>query len=368
MTARFVSVLLIYFLFITSCDRSDEPAVESRVLPSQPILEISLSIGEEMGDSCYVFGNITDACITPEGHILVLDGITNRITAYDDSGQFLYRAGGSGEGPGEFLQPFCLTSLSNGRVLVSDPGLTRVTLFNSDLTVDTIITGFIPWSPERISPGADGTFIGSFRTFDRENSMYGHLLAQWKNSPVQVREYYKQEEPFNRERLRESTESTQIVFTSDFNGRVYMSPYSYSEFSVQVFDEMGNTLYSIEEERDPCPRPVEEIEEERERMRRQLQNEGAPPEMQWDPSEYRCLIPLTGLGVDSDERLWVRDGRELLPVFDVYSEGEHLFRITLEEAVADIENLRVKVTQRKILAWSPDPEFYPQLHVLTLSE
>lgn len=362
------SLLSFLLILITSCkeggDSSDELA-ESSV---QPRLEIVLSLGEEIGDSCYVFGDITDACITLDGNIWVLDGITNKITVYDFSGNFLFRAGGIGEGPGEFQHPFCLTSLSDARVLVSDPPLTRATFFNTDLMVDTIISGFIPWSPDRTAPCADGSFTGCLRTFDRENSMYGHLLALWDHSPQPEREYYRRECPFNRERLRESTEESQIVFTSDFQGRVYVTAYSYSNFSIEVFDSTGNLLYSIEEEREPAQKPLEEIENEREAMRRQLQSEDAPPDMQWNPAEFRCMIPLRGLGVDAQERLWVRDGRESLPVFDVYTDGELLFRTSLDGSVEDIENLRVKVTQRGILAWPTDPECYPQLHILTVVE
>jgi len=363
------SLLSFLLILITSCKEGVEPSddeLEESFVP--PVLEVVLSIGEEMGDSCYVFGDITDACITAEGNIWVLDGVTNKITAYDFSGNFLYRAGGSGEGPGEFQHPFCLTSLSDERVLVSDPALNRATFFNTDLIVDTTISGFIPWSPDRTAPGADGSYTGGLRTFDRENSMYGHLLALWDDSPQVEREYYRRECPFNRERLRESTEESQIVFTSDFQGRVYVAEYSYSNFSVVIFDPTGNLLYSIEEEREPALKPLEEIENERAAMHRQLQSEDAPPDLQWNPSEFRCMIPLRGLGVDARERLWVRDGRESLPVFDVYAEGEHLFRTSLDESVEDIENLRVKITQRGILAWPTDPECYPQLHILTVVE
>lgn len=185
---------------------------------------------------------------------------------------------------------------------------------------------------------------------------------------MQDLEYYSHTVDFNRERLRESTEESQIVFTSDFQGNVYYLPYSYTEFAVHVLDFQGNPIYTIEEDRIPRERPAEEIEEEREEVRQQLLAEGAPPEMRWDPSEYRPMVPFIGMGVDPEGRLWVRDGREEYPLFDVYAGGQHLFTVALEDPPPDADELRVKVTQRGILAWNPNPEDFPRLHILSLRE
>ena len=351
---------------VSACSSREETPVSD--IESDPSLQVSVSVGEEMGDSCYVFGDIRDACIMEDGRILVLDGVTCDISCYSPNGEFLERTGGSGEGPGEYIRPYSMISLADGRVAVSDPGMTRMTFLDSDLSVDTVISGFIPWSPERISPSSGGSYTGSYRIFNREDSMYGKLLARWSDSPFQEYEYYNRVAPFNRERLRESTEECEIVFTSDFSGNVYYSPYSYESFELTALDPEGNFLYAIEENREPRERAPEDVEREREEMMEQLQNEGAPPEMQWDPSEFRAMVPLRGMGVDDQGRLWVRDGREHYPVFDVYSAGDHLFRISLDSLPDDNENLRVKVTERGIIAWCPDPEFYPVVHVLAVTD
>lgn len=364
MLQRLLSCITVLFLLGCQSPQSDSLSA-GEVSPS---LEIRVSVGAEYGDSCYVFGSIRDACVLQDGRILVLDGITCRISCYDPDGEFLERVGGSGEGPGEYIRPFCMTALADGRVVLSDPGLTRMTFLSSDLSVDTIISGFIPWSPERVSPAADGSYTGSYRIFDRENSMYGKLIALWSDSPVQDMEYYNRLAPFNRERLRESTEECEVVFTSDFQGNVYYSPYSYQEFSVVAMDRSGEVLYTIEEDREPIARPIEDIERERSEMQEQLRNEGAPPEMQWDPSEYRAMVPLRGMGVDSEGRLWVRDGREESPVFDVYSLGEHMFRTALDCEELQGLDLRVKVHENGIVAWEPDPEIFPVLYVLEVEQ
>lgn len=337
------------------------PVAEAAV----PALRSVVSIGMEMGDSCYVFGDIRDACVMEDGTILVLDSYDNSIMVYDPRGNFLRKTGGQGEGPGEYGSPFGMVALEDGRILVSDAMLSRVTFLDPDLTVSEIVGGFIPWAPERISPASGSTFIGSHRTFDRSNNLYGHLVALWSDSPEPDMEYYRREGNFNRERLRESTEATQVVFTSDFDGRVYIAPYSTSEYRIEVFDSTGVRLYTISEERDPRDRPLEEMEEETQRMREQLEREGAP-EMAWNPAEEYNMIPLRGMGTDREGRLWVRDGRSPVPLFSVYSGEEHLFDVQLDDPSVPFEELRVKVTPRGILAWQGDPETYPELFLLEL--
>lgn len=330
-----------------------------------PALRSVVSIGMEMGDSSYVFGDIRDACVMEDGTILVLDSYDNGIMVYDPLGTFLRKTGGQGEGPGEYGNPFGMAALEDGRVIVSDAMLSRVTFLSGDLTVSEIVGGFIPWAPERISPASGSTFIGSHRTFDRNNNLYGHLVALWSDAPEPDTEYYRREGNFNRERLRESTEATLVVFTSDFDGRVYIAPYSTSEYSIDVFDSTGVLLYTISEEREPRDRPLEELEEERQRMREQLEREGAP-EMEWNPAGQYNMIPLRGMGIDPEGRLWVRDGRSTVPLFSVYSGGEHLFDVQLDDPSVPAEELRVKVTPRGILAWQGDPETYPELFLLEL--
>ncbi len=61
-----------------------------------------------------------------------------------------------------------------------------------------------------------------------------------------------------------------------------------------------------------------------------------------------------------------RPGR--VPLFDVYAGGQHLFTVALEDPPPDADELRVKVTQRGILAWNPNPEDFPRLHILSLRE
>ncbi len=325
-----------------------------------------LSIGMEQGDSCYVFGDVADACIGPDGSVYVLDGISLTVTRYAPDGSFEDRSGGPGEGPGEYGSPSGMTVLEDGRIAVSDQMLSRVTFLLPDLTVDTTVTGYSPWAPERIEAYGDGSFMGTHRTFDRERSLYGHVIAVWSDSTAPDRVVYSRVTGFSPARLRESTRATLAAFTADRDGTVFIAPVSETEFRVTALGPSGDTLYVIEEEREPRERPEEEIEEERQAMREQLGREGAPPDLQWEPAPMRSMITMAGLGADSLGRLWVRDGRETFPVFDVYAAGEHLFRAAADTAALGDGWTRVDVSPGGIVAWETDPELYPVVHVLSV--
>lgn len=359
--------MMLFPMMILSCGGSSSPEQGGPVIAdeAEPKLAPVLEIGLEMGDSCYVFGNIRDACVMQDGTILVLDSYDNTISAFDASGEFIAVTGGTGEGPGEYLRPAAMIVMEDGRVLISDVTNTRVTILEPDLTVSKTISGFVPWSPERISAASGASYTGARRIFDRANSLYGHMVALWTDSPEPEMEYYREMGDFNMERLRESTDANQVVFTSDYDGRVYLAPYSTAEYRIDVYDSTGVLLYTIAEDREPVDRPEEDIQREMEEMREQLEREGAP-EMAWNPVEQYYQIPLRGMEVDREGRLWVEDGRARVPAFSVYGEGELLFETELDSTAMPVEGLAVKVSPYGILAWEVDPETYPRVFVLVL--
>lgn len=351
-------------LLVAGC--TPHPPAEPLEGSDAPWLEVAVSIGIDAGDDRYVFGDIQDAVLTADGRILVLDMLTHHISVYGRDGVFLDRIGGPGEGPGEFRFPTSMAVLEDGGILVTDPLLSRVTVFSQDLLLEREISGFVPFPPVSVTPGRGGSFIGSHRTFDRENSLYGHRVALWEESAEPSLIYYEKHVPFIVERLRECTTETLVAFASGYDGRVYIAPVSETAYRVEAFSPDGDLLWSLEENREARARAAEDIEREREQMERQLLREGAPPELRWEPAARSSLISSSGLGLDHRNRLWVRDGRETYPVFDVYEEGAFLFRAALADSSTTGTGLQVKVTTHGILAWEPDPEEHPRLFLLEL--
>ncbi len=108
------------------------------VLDTTEVLRIGLAEGPEE----YVFGRLGGMILTADGHILVGDALANELRLFDETGQFIQKAGREGEGPGEFggvnrLRRLCgdtVAVISDPRVDILDPTLGFVRRFRPHLT------------------------------------------------------------------------------------------------------------------------------------------------------------------------------------------------------------------------------------------
>lgn len=91
-----------------------------------------VSIGKESGDSTYLFGGISALAVAPDGTIYVLDRQAMVIRAYGADGRYQRTIGRRGGGPGELSQPDGMVVLSDGRILVHDPGNGRIQVYAPD--------------------------------------------------------------------------------------------------------------------------------------------------------------------------------------------------------------------------------------------
>jgi DNA-binding beta-propeller fold protein YncE len=62
------------------------------------------------------------------GNILVVDSGNNRVQVFDRSGHYKWEFGGTGAGPGQFMNPAGIAALW-GKVIVADSGNNRVEVF-----------------------------------------------------------------------------------------------------------------------------------------------------------------------------------------------------------------------------------------------
>ncbi len=107
--------------------------VSGSVWGSDRILVPEVTIGEMEGDPEYLFGAISSLAVGPHGTIYVVDRQVPDLRAFSPDGTYLATLGRPGEGPGELKQPDGgLAVLSDGRVLVRDPGNARIQVFGPD--------------------------------------------------------------------------------------------------------------------------------------------------------------------------------------------------------------------------------------------
>ncbi len=79
-----------------------ERGLWSRDNSKQLRIEEIQSIGVYEGDDDYIFANIHDVAITPNGNLYICDWGDQCIKVYDKNGVFIRKFGREGEGPGEF--------------------------------------------------------------------------------------------------------------------------------------------------------------------------------------------------------------------------------------------------------------------------
>jgi DNA-binding beta-propeller fold protein YncE len=81
----------------------------------------------------------SDVAVGKDHLIYVLDGVNNRVVAFDEQGTFRFTFGGKGTGDGLFNAPIGLTTDSGGNVYVADTGNRRIQVFSPRGTFKSLV-------------------------------------------------------------------------------------------------------------------------------------------------------------------------------------------------------------------------------------
>lgn len=125
-----------------------------------------LSIGMLEGPEEYIFGQISSVAAAPDGSVYVLDGQVPVLRRYGPDGSFVAQIGREGGGPGEYKQPTDLAVLPDGRVVISDPGNSRVSVFSPESEA------LESW------PIPGGFFTTDQLQTDRDGNVYVQIIAE----------------------------------------------------------------------------------------------------------------------------------------------------------------------------------------------
>ncbi|NOQ22793.1 MAG: 6-bladed beta-propeller [Candidatus Aegiribacteria sp.] len=358
----------------------DEPsATEEYVLPEADIyLTLSDSIGIELGDSNYVFGQIAGADITPKGEIAILDMQKSCMSIFSPSGEFIQRIGRQGSGPGEFLLASGMTffpvlegsdipdSLEPGSV-VSDGMAQKLVYFDTDMEYMMDVQGFFPSPPTTLVAVNDGAIVGMKPEWlqNEEGMFLGFTVAKWElgeTEPSVI--YFESMSPFDPSDLS-SMQDDIINFGATPEGIVFTASLSTEEYEFTVWNPEGEELFTVTDENFVrVLKTQEEIDVEAESVNRRMIQGGMPESMaNWQPDPYRSAIRVGGLWVDGLDRIWVTRGTTQTPSFNVYDmEGKLLFTAALD-AGERASTWQTAIKGNRFLAFDADPELYPQVFI-----
>lgn len=372
-----VITVLITGMVLLGCGASDGNISETTVESSTGIAHIELApdiaIGIELGDTNYVFGTIVEAVLNEDGDVLILDSSTMNVRKYSSEGDYIGSAGRQGTGPGEFQRPRGMAVLGNSDLIVTDIAGGTICVFDDSLNWKENIIGFFPRPPFTVRTAGDSAFVGMLPAFDREEGLMGYSIVRMENSSEPVTVYDEQMQTFDPSRIGPMRDEENPIFTSSRRGHVFIADPGSDVISITGYLPGGESFLTIEENVDRAEKTDEELLREQEefeefssRMSGRIGRRSGV-EMTFDPILYRRAV--TDLGVDREERLWVRLGSYRYPFWNVYDlEGELLFTASLETDDPDMDNMVVRITENGTTAWIPDPMTWPGVLVLKIPD
>lgn len=329
-------------------------------------LEITDSIGVEMGDSNLVFGQIVGAQFLPDGNIAIADMMKNKISIFSQQGNFLGSVGRKGSGPGEYLMLSTFAVTLDGGFIVPDAMGGKLNFYDQEYNFTDAMTGFFPTPPIMISSVDEG-FVGLKPVFEQtEDEMnIGMGLYLWTDSSDHDIEYTMNMVPFDMDDLTSSVK-TMVFFDTDRNGHIFTAPYSTEEYVITSLSMDGEEVWQIIEDHPRVKKTDAEMEEERELLRSGMAATGTPAEMadHFQIEEYKVFIG--GLSVDNKNRLWAHSTLYDTPVFRVYdcATGDYLFTAALRTDETH-ENITVDVNRYGITGFEANSQNWPRVYIVT---
>lgn len=157
---------------VASLDRSDAQIVTSDPLNSDATCTFSdeplLVIGEDEEDDKQWFSSIRGVGRLSDGSIVAVDRTSAEVRVYDASGQFLRSMGRSGEGPGEFRDPYVLWVTAGDTLWVGDYRPWRYEVF----TAQGDFVRQVSLSPEYLNPASGGGVLDNGYTVNARNTWF----------------------------------------------------------------------------------------------------------------------------------------------------------------------------------------------------
>jgi hypothetical protein len=361
-----------FFLFtgiailLACADRGDELVLECNLV-------VVDSIGVLESDDNYMLVWPVDARFSPDGNIAVVDMMKNTVLFYNSEGEFMRSVGEEGEGPGRFRTPVLIRFASDGSFIVDCEN--GISCFGSDYEFDHRMQ-WPRYRPRPIELLDDGGFIGLQQDVEGYEQGYsctydvGRWYGEEEPSIICYSGEYTVPMPDESGTMDQSERRGQIFFAcASRDGRVFFAPGTPESFEILGFEPNGRQFFHVE---DPDYQPVRKTEEE---IQEQIDDWESTSNRLGEGSDGLSIRPdpfkpsITGLGIDDQERLWVRLGYYPGTVFRVYDmNGDVLFHAGIAGHDPGYLDWAINIDENGILAFPRNPEDYSRVYILELVE
>lgn len=324
-------------------------------------LSVICEIGEIMGDSNYVFGEITSAVPTENGGVAVLDIYSCDISFFDSSGDFIQSIGGKGEGPGEFIMPIDFAILDDGRIAVVDLVKRSIDILSDNGELLNSLKTSYAMLPFRMAAVADSSFMIYYYSTRPSGTSFdmGFNLEIWDASDLQ-QEIWS---------WRSEYTGTDYMFSPGYitccsgAGNIYLSQMDNREFHIDYVNISGGASGAITGEAVTIEADSSDVGYLEPKVFVNYSDEDAPVDLESEPLYYRPQIG--SMGVDGDGRLWVRKGTTDEEDWLLFSSDGCFLHSGTITGIPEKGRLEYVINRHGAVAWAPFTEEYPRVFLLS---
>jgi len=364
MCFQYLTALL---MLTAACGSGGDPASVSSGVDTLSLAVVD-TIGLDMGDSNYVFGQLLRVGHGADGSIIALDMQAGRLIVFSPSGEFTGYIGAPGPGPGEFQVPMDFAVFPDGGIAVTDAISRVISFFDTSGNYTGMLSGFFPTPPMRIEGAPAGAMIGQHMpmVMTGETMEMSLELSRWTDSPEPDLTYFSRAMQLDlSEGSAISTRGPEFEFAVGPDGSVFVAEVSDTLFSVIGYNPGGEEFLSVSEPVERVPMTQEEIDAGGLGISIMVNDEGASADMSRVENTYPWRNVIASIGVDSESRIWVELACYDQPLFRVYDyAGTLLFAAVPELRFPQVGRPAFRVDAGGIIAFDRDPLDYPKIYIL----
>ena len=272
-----------------------------------------VSVGELEGPDEYLFGTVGSIAVNDDRTVYVLDTQAQEIRVFDATGSYIETLGRRGEGPGELRQAEAIALLPDGRLVVRDPGNSRVQVYGPGPgeTAEWGYRATTDYTDEPMYTDARGRTLLVTRDQSREDFTWQLIFLGPDGTPLDTvpQPSSDYEPPTLTAELvtgnSSSSTSTLVPFSPTFAWALHPSGHFLTGLATEYRIELGRDDGVLRIERDYEPVPVSAGERGffREMITQQMR--GTQPDWSWDgPPIPDYKPPFLQLHPGRDGRIW----------------------------------------------------------------